>query len=55
MACINYCMKLIVNEFGAYLSKNENRFVIKTKEKEFHTQNKGIKECNIHRLLRYCD
>ncbi|MBS3090133.1 CRISPR-associated endonuclease Cas1 [Candidatus Pacearchaeota archaeon] len=27
-------MKLIVNEFGAYLSKKENRFVIKTKEKE---------------------
>src|SRR3989338_2674626 len=27
-------MKLIVNEFGAYLSKKENRFVVKTKEKE---------------------
>lgn len=27
-------MKLIVNEFGSYLSKKENRFVIKTKEKE---------------------
>mgnify|MGYP001582614945 FL=1 len=27
-------MKLIVNEFGAYLSKRENRFVVKTKEKE---------------------
>src|SRR3989338_11337191 len=26
-------MKLIINEFGAYLSKKENRFVIKTKEK----------------------
>jgi len=27
-------VKLIVNEFGSYLSKKENRFVIKTKEKE---------------------
>lgn len=27
-------MKLIINEFGSYLSKKENRFVIKTKEKE---------------------
>jgi len=27
-------MKLIINEFGAYLSKRENRFIIKTKEKE---------------------
>nr|QBM01366.1 CRISPR-associated endonuclease Cas1 [uncultured archaeon] len=27
-------MKLIINEFGAYLSKKENRFVVKTKEKE---------------------
>ncbi len=28
-------MKLIVNEFGSYLSKKENRFVIKTKEKVY--------------------
>jgi CRISPR/Cas system-associated endonuclease Cas1 len=27
-------MQLIINEFGAYLSKRENRFVIKMKEKE---------------------
>ena len=27
-------MKLIVNEFGSYVSKRENRFVIKSKEKE---------------------
>ncbi|MEW6063023.1 MAG: CRISPR-associated endonuclease Cas1 [Nanoarchaeota archaeon] len=27
-------MKIVVNEFGSYLSKKENRFVIKTKEKE---------------------
>lgn len=27
-------MKLIINEFGTYLSKRENRFIIKTKEKE---------------------
>ncbi len=27
-------MKLIINEFGSYLSKKENRFVIKLKEKE---------------------
>jgi len=27
-------MKLIINEFGSYLSKKENRFVIKTKEKK---------------------
>lgn len=27
-------MKLIINEYGSYLSKKENRFVIKTKEKE---------------------
>ncbi len=27
-------MKLIVNEFGAYISKKENRFVIKIKEKK---------------------
>ncbi|MEK6824339.1 MAG: CRISPR-associated endonuclease Cas1 [Nanoarchaeota archaeon] len=27
-------MKLVVNEFGAYVSKRENRFVIKSKEKE---------------------
>jgi len=40
-------MKLIINEFGAYLSKKENLFVVKMKEKtDFHIQNKGIKECN---------
>lgn len=27
-------MKLIVNEFGSYLSKKENRFIIKNKEKQ---------------------
>lgn len=27
-------MKLIVNEFGTYVSKKENRFILKTKEKE---------------------
>ena len=27
-------MKLIINEYGAYLSKKENRFVVKSKEKE---------------------
>jgi len=27
-------MRLVINEFGAYLSKKENRFLIKTKEKE---------------------
>ena len=27
-------MKLIINEFGSYVSKKENRFVIKLKEKE---------------------
>nr|QBM01234.1 CRISPR-associated endonuclease Cas1 [uncultured archaeon] len=27
-------MKLIINEFGSYLSKKENRFIIKLKEKE---------------------
>ena len=27
-------MKLIVNEFGSYISKKENRFLIKLKEKE---------------------
>src|SRR3989338_2661639 len=27
-------MKLIINEFGSYLSKKENRFVIKNKEKK---------------------
>lgn len=27
-------MKIIVNEFGSYLSKKENRFVIRTKEKK---------------------
>lgn len=26
-------MRLVVNEFGAYLSKKENRFIVKTKEK----------------------
>ncbi len=26
-------MKLIVNEFGTYLSKKENRFVVKNKDK----------------------
>ena len=26
-------MKLIINEFGTYLSKKENRFVIKNKDK----------------------
>ncbi len=34
-------MKLIINEFGSYLSKKENRFVIKTKDKteEFSSDN----------------
>lgn len=27
-------MKIFINEFGSYLSKRENRFVVKTKEKE---------------------
>ncbi|MEK6793058.1 MAG: CRISPR-associated endonuclease Cas1 [Nanoarchaeota archaeon] len=27
-------MKLIINEFGSYLSKKENRFVVKNKEKK---------------------
>ena len=27
-------MKLIINEFGSYLSKRENRFVVKNKDKQ---------------------
>ncbi|MBI5804330.1 hypothetical protein HY450_03740 [Candidatus Pacearchaeota archaeon] len=27
-------MKIIINEFGSYLSKKENRFVIKNKDKK---------------------
>jgi CRISP-associated protein Cas1 len=29
-----FTMNLIINEFGAYLSKKENRFVVRSKEKE---------------------
>jgi len=31
---MNIIMKIVINEFGSYISKKENRFVIKSKEKK---------------------